>query len=269
MCEFCTKHGDGQIWYKNAKNYAADLLSDIRRRGYIRRFVHDTIYEGFMALGRLEDVVRKKGVLPERIRIAMEEKARLEHFGQVLPIEEVNELLDRAETIVRMPCACRWAIGKGEVRACYGISMGPEQWYRDIDMSAFGPLPDAGLESVSKQSAIQQMKILESHGAMHTIWTMVTPFIGAICNCTLTDCLAMRTLCNIKVETVLRAEFVARVDQMLCIGCGLCAQKCQFHAIHDAQTSNGHYAIVDALACYGCGLCRNDCPTDAISLMRK
>ena len=30
MCEFCTKPGDGQIWFKNAKNYAEDPMADQR-----------------------------------------------------------------------------------------------------------------------------------------------------------------------------------------------------------------------------------------------
>jgi hypothetical protein len=39
MCEFCTKHGDGQVWYKNAANYSNDLLSDLRRRAFIADFL--------------------------------------------------------------------------------------------------------------------------------------------------------------------------------------------------------------------------------------
>ena len=38
MCEFCTKHGEGKKWYLNAKNYSNDLLSDIRRREYVKDF---------------------------------------------------------------------------------------------------------------------------------------------------------------------------------------------------------------------------------------
>lgn len=269
MCEFCTKHGDGQVWYKNAKNFSGDLVSDLKRRGYIERFVKETIQDGFVTLGRLEALVQKKGALPERVRAGMEENARQEHFGQVLPMEEIRELVRKAETVVRMPCACRWAMGKGEVRACYGISIGPDQWYRHIDMSSFGPLPDEGLESVDREDAIHQMEHLEEHGAVHTIWTMVTPFIGAICNCTLEDCLAMRTLSGIKVETMARAEFVAVVDEEKCIGCGQCAEKCQFKAIGDREESGNHYAAIDSHACYGCGLCRNACSVEAITLVRR
>ncbi len=32
MCDFCHKHGEGKKWYLEAKNYAEDLLSGLRRR---------------------------------------------------------------------------------------------------------------------------------------------------------------------------------------------------------------------------------------------
>lgn len=34
----------------------------------------------------------------------MVDRAKIEHFGQVLPIEEVRELVMKADSIVRMPC---------------------------------------------------------------------------------------------------------------------------------------------------------------------
>lgn len=90
MCEFCTKHGDGQVWYKNAANYSNDLLSDLRRRAFIADFLESTFRSGFDTIGRLETIYRKKGRLPGAIKQEMENRARIEHFGQVLPIEEIR-----------------------------------------------------------------------------------------------------------------------------------------------------------------------------------
>jgi hypothetical protein len=121
-------------------------------------------------------------------------RAKEEHFGQVLPIQEISGLVRQAKSVVRMPCACRWNIDKKEARCCYAISYGPEAWFRDIDMGYFGKTSDEGLESLSPDTAIQQMEKMEEDGAVHTIWTMMTPFIGAICNCSPEECIAMRTL---------------------------------------------------------------------------
>ncbi|TFH48454.1 MAG: 4Fe-4S ferredoxin, partial [Methanothrix sp.] len=52
MCEFCTKHGEGKVWFKNAANYANDLMADLRRRDYIKDFFMSTIDAGVVTLGR-------------------------------------------------------------------------------------------------------------------------------------------------------------------------------------------------------------------------
>ncbi len=269
MCEFCTKHGDGQVWYKNAANYSNDLLSDLRRRAFIADFLESTFRSGFDTIGRLETIYRKKGRLPGAIKTEMEERAQREHFGQVLPIEEIRDLVFKSDTIVRMPCACRWTAEKKEVRCCYGISFGAEAWYKGIDMSYFGKASDEGLESLQRQEAISQMERMEDQGAIHTIWTMVTPFIGAICNCTLRDCLAMRTLSSIHVETMARGEYVATVDKGICTGCGVCEKACQFDAIESRSESSVISAQINSSKCYGCGLCRKACETGAISLIQR
>jgi ferredoxin len=266
MCEFCTKHGEGKVWYKNAANYAQDLISDLNRRRYIENFLTSAFSEGFQALGRLEIIYKKKGRLPKTVADALVSKAKAEHYGQVLPLEEISGVVGRAATVVRMPCACRWNMGKKEERCCYAISYGPEPWYNGIDMSYFGKTSDEGLEQISPDMAVEQMRDMEAQGAVHTIWTMMTPFIGAICNCSPEECLAMRTLSRTGVETLERAEYAARIDRLRCTGCGVCGDTCYFKAIYRATEGGRQLAFVDSHKCFGCGLCRGACSTEAISL---
>ena len=136
-------------------------------------------------------------------------------------------------------------------------------------MSYFGKPSDEGLESLSVDEAILQMEKIEEDGAIHTIWTMLTPFVGAVCNCTARDCMAMRALSGIGVETIARAEHVAVVDAELCEGCGLCAERCQFYAIDGIQEDGGTIAKINSRRCFGCGLCRGACNTGALSLVLR
>jgi Pyruvate/2-oxoacid:ferredoxin oxidoreductase delta subunit len=136
-------------------------------------------------------------------------------------------------------------------------------------MSYFGKAPDEGLESVPSDEAVKQMAHMEEDGAIHTIWTMMTPFIGAVCNCSPDDCLSMRTLNRIHVETMERAEYVARVDETMCDGCGLCDMACHFQAIDSINKSGQSIARIDPHKCFGCGLCRGECSTGAISLVLR
>jgi ferredoxin len=265
MCEFCTKHGDGKVWFANAANYALDLMADLNRRRFIKDFFRGTIEEGIVTIGRLETIYRKKKTLPERVVRRMVDRAEAEHFGQVVTIEDIREIIGRAATVVRIPCACRWAALKRESRCCFSVSYTPETWYRDLDMSYFGKAPEMGLESVTPEAAIARMEELEKEGAVHTIWTMITPFIGAICNCQPGDCLGLRTLA-MGVETMFHGEQAAVVDPSLCNGCGSCLEACHFNAISGREASGEYRAEIDIKKCFGCGLCRNSCPQEAIRM---
>jgi ferredoxin len=268
MCEFCTEHGDGKVWFKNADNYGRDLISDLTRRDYINDFFRSTIEEGVGTIGRLETLYGKKKRLPPRLVNAMVDKAKKEHFGQVVTIEDIRELVGKAATVVRLPCACRWASMKKENRCCYSVSYSPDAWYKELDMSYFGLAQDQGLESLTPEEAIQQMENLENDGAVHTIWTMITPFIGAICNCQPVDCLGLRTLA-VEVETMFRGEQVAVVAEESCTGCGACEEACHFQAITSVERSGDYKAHIHPTACFGCGICRNVCPADALSMVTR
>lgn len=265
MCEFCTEHGDGKVWFKNAKNYSQDLVSDLERRKYIKDFFQSTIAKGIDSIGRLETIYQKKGKIPARVAEQMVNGAKIDHFGQVVTIEDLHEIIGHAATVIRMPCACRWASMKKENRCCYAVSYTPEYWFKDMDMSYFGLAQNEGLEEVSKTEALEQMKALEQEGAVHSIWTMKTPFIGAICNCTPTECLGLRTL-SVDIETMFRGEGVAVVDATNCVGCGACESECHFNAVSSYEMSGSFKAEIDPVKCFGCGLCRNVCPEDAITM---
>ncbi|MCJ7486814.1 MAG: 4Fe-4S binding protein, partial [Candidatus Aminicenantes bacterium] len=85
-----------------------------------------------------------------------------------------------------------------------------------------------------------------------------------ICNCALPGCLAMKTTLTHKTPLMFRSEYVARVDEARCSGCGECVKICPFEAF--APRKRKAKARVDWKKCYGCGICRNTCARDAISL---
>lgn len=266
MCEFCTKHGDGQVWFRNAANYGRDLMADLERRKYISEFLKETMGKGIVTIGRLEAIYRKKGRLPAKLRTGFVEKAKTDHFGQVVTIEDIETIVSKAATIVRLPCACKWASSKKESRTCYSVSYTADTWYDAMDMSYFGLPDNNGLETVTKETAIEQMRQLGQDGAVHSIWTMKTPFIGAICNCEPSDCLGLRTL-FLDMQTMFKGETVAKVDPDACTGCGACETICHFGAIHSHHHSGQDKAHIHVGHCFGCGNCRHHCPADAIEMV--
>jgi heterodisulfide reductase subunit A-like polyferredoxin len=74
----------------------------------------------------------------------------------------------------------------------------------------------------------------------------------------------MKTTLTHKTPIMFRSEYVARVDEETCRGCGECVKICPFEAFHPHKRKAK--ARVDWKKCYGCGICRNTCTRDAIAL---
>jgi heterodisulfide reductase subunit A-like polyferredoxin len=100
------------------------------------------------------------------------------------------------------------------------------------------------------------------------VWTFVTPFIGAICNCSLeSGCMAMRITVEHETPIMFKGHYLASADLDACTGCAECVERCPFDAI--AMDPGHRRAVVDTGKCYGCGVCRSACDYDALSLVPR
>ena len=267
MCTFCVKHGEGKRWYLNAASYAADLRSDLRRRGYMVDFVRG--FESFrrstaFGLGALRFVPRP---LRDGLAEGISERQQAHHFGQPVPIEACAQIFDLATNITRIPCVCRGAMrpGSSAESCCLVATVAP---HGDVVAECFEGYragPDAeGFERLTKETALAYLAKAEARGLAHTAWTFETPFIAAICNCDLpSGCLAMNVQLRGGVRVMWRGEDVARLDPERCSGCGLCVPRCPFGALR--QVSKGEVAL-DRAGCWGCGTCRASCHRGALAL---
>jgi len=268
VCEFCHKHGEGKKWYLQARNYSEDLMSDLRRRKFIEDFLShpEKITE---AVAKVEQLSRRPSFVRAVLTPYLSNRQKRVHFGQVLPIEDVEHIFSFVSSIVRMACICRQTTVGTEQRYCYGVSMAPkegkmDQIIRAIDASYLTGPDTAGLETLSKDEALGSLREHEKEGLCHTVWTFITPFIGGICNCDRSDCLAMRTTVTYGMPVMFRAEYVSEVNPDLCNGCRQCMRVCQFGAI--AYSAAHEKVVIDPRRCYGCGICRASCTKDAIAL---
>jgi len=60
--------------------------------------------------------------------------------------------------------------------------------------------------------------------------------------------------------------FIARVDDRICSGCGLCSYVCPYGAIEIEAVNGRKVAKIMEGLCAGCGVCMSECPTGAISI---
>jgi ferredoxin len=271
MCEFCHKHGEGKKWYLEARNYSDDLLGDKRRRKFIQEFVipPDPTVNPVARMERMDK-------LPDFVRRVMawnvSRKMKKVHYGQVLPVEDVERIFGFVNSIVRIACICRKTTTGKEQRYCYGISMSPDggkfgRMLREDQGSFHGGPNMAGLETRTREEAIAEFRAYEKEGLCHTVWTFVAPFIGGICNCDRSDCMAMKATVGYGVPIMFRAEYVAQLNPDLCNGCRSCMRVCQFGAI--GYSAGREKAEIDARRCYGCGICRSVCAKGAVSLVDR
>jgi ferredoxin len=269
MCEFCTKHGEGQKWYLQMKNYAAELLREElpaaqqrtvgapTRLEWNRRF-----WKGFV-MPAVTGVTPPPPVEPaEPAQPRTLADRQVEHFGQVLPIEDVEQIIDRVDSITRMPCGCRFFnTGKTDKRYCFGLGVDR--------FGVLGEFPDSAssLEVLTRDEARQALRHYDQEGLIHTVWTGVTPYVIGICNCD-RDCGAYKGYIEMRgAPNFFRAEYVCQVDWDLCTGCKSCMSQCQFGAQFYSSALSRVY--IDPGRCFGCGVCRAACPADAIALLPR
>ncbi len=267
MCEFCTKHGEGKKWYLNIKNYSLDLLSDLRRRKFIREFMTSTIAHGEKQISRLEASLAQGKKIPRLIRRFLAWRIKPVHYGQVVPLEDVERIFKMTSTIVRVPCGCRWAAKHKEGRYCFGISIGPPHWFDAMNMDFFGSPDVSHFESLNFDEAMEHVRSFDRKGLVHSVWTFRTPFIGAVCNCDRAECLAMRSTIGLQIPVMFPAENVAEIDAERCVGCRECVRLCQFGAIGFSILDGK--CFIDQNTCYGCGVCRGVCKQDAVRLIPR
>ncbi len=257
MCEFCTQHGEGKKWYLQARNYSCELLAQQGRLRYAAHFFRDFEADEARAVRQLDDA-RRLGFAYRFIRRWAERQNKVIHWGQVVPIEDVEQVLDLSDSIVRLPCVCRRLTTGREERHCFGIGALP------AGMTESYPDIAAEFEVLDKDAAKRLLRTYDRQGMMHSLWTFKTPYIGGLCNCD-QDCLAYRTQVKTQsIQTMFRAEYVGLVNWDRCNGCQKCLLHCQFGAIGFSHSAKK--ATIEMRQCYGCGVCRAVCAKDAITL---
>jgi Pyruvate/2-oxoacid:ferredoxin oxidoreductase delta subunit len=265
MCEFCHKHGEGKKWYLNASNYSEELFTEASRT--VAREVMSNLTSTPVRAQEPPPVwdaaVRMAPSLAQWIARRHQQDV---HWGQVVPLEDALEVVDLTDWVVRLPCVCRSnTVGDRNARYCFGIGIGPteEPWRRFFT----GILdPALSVETLTKDQTREALTDLDRKGAMHSVWTFKSPYIGGLCNCD-RDCGAWRAQMQHSFQVMFRSEYVASIDPDKCGGCRRCKGQCLFGAVTHSLTQGK--CGIDERACYGCGVCRAKCDRGAISLVPR
>ncbi len=190
---------------------------------------------------------------------------KIESEKDIVPIEEVYNIIDQNSSFALIPCPCRIRSEAEGIRKC-------KDKYPIHNCLLLGAMAEGVLQMgdpvvrrIDKEEAKKITAEAAKLGLVHTTdnYAKNSNILCACCECC---CGLLAGLTRTGLENpraIAKANYIANVDSEICTACQTCLDRCKFGAIEVNE-----YAIINENKCMGCGLCAVTCPNDAISLKR-
>ncbi len=175
----------------------------------------------------------------------------------ILPYDDVRAMIEAARVFHLRDCVCRVQQDLLGKRKCE---------FPVKNCLSFSPLArPARPGDISQEEALRILDKSEEFGLVHTVSNTVKD-IFYVCNCCGCCCGILRGITEWGIEkSVAYANYYSVINPETCTGCGICAERCQVHAIEE---QDGLFHVQRA-RCIGCGLCVTGCAVQAVQLQKK
>jgi len=274
MCIYCEVWGDGIYpWYLNPRNYSRHMYT-VKPKTRVKAM---SAPKGEANIGATDKI---RATLVDAMEKGREEYEAAsaeydEHMndnyglvgsfmGQAIPLRDMEKIVDLCAPMGLIGCICRsrfLALEEEEHNmTCMGMGVGMLKWER------YPERYKNGVYFRSREETKEWLREMDKNGFMHMIMLFGERFIAGICNCDYPFCDSLQLRIDLG-KNLLKGHYVAEVNEDICNGCGVCAQRCQFGALKMSVTIDK--ANVDPYRCFGCGLCETGCPRGAISLVER
>lgn len=182
---------------------------------------------------------------------------KIQATSEVLPYEQVSELINKSKSIGIGHCACRELEQNCDA---------PKEACMMFDHTC-NYLVDRGFAKyITKDVALKKIKEFDEAGLVRLV-NNTQDKLEFVCHCCSCCCSFLRAFSkhgNLNAFT--RSAFLPDRDMEKCIGCGICADgKCPTQCIKMVNKKTE----VNIEKCIGCGICATLCPNDAIHLNKK
>lgn len=177
--------------------------------------------------------------------------------SEVLPYEQIAEMIHKAKTIGIGHCACRELEQNCDA---------PKEACIMFDNTC-NYLVDRGFAwNITKEEALQKIKEFDDAGLVRLV-NNTQDKLEFVCHCCSCCCSFLRAFSKYgNLRAFAKSAFLPERDMDKCIGCGVCAEgKCPVKCI---KMNEGKPEVI-LEQCIGCGICATICPNDAIKLVRS
>jgi len=194
-------------------------------------------------------------------------------YENVLPLAVETEVLDyeKATEIIKQSgggaittCACRHEASHlgtacdAPQEVCISLG-GAAEW---IIRKGWG-------KAATVEDLLNVLKRTQELGLVHLCDNVMNK-PTYICNCCGCCCKVLRGINEQQVFATHPSNFIPSVELESCIGCGICADKCQIHAITmTAQEDGSEVPVIKNEICIGCGVCSAACPSGSLTMSRR
>ncbi len=121
-------------------------------------------------MASLDRLDRAPGFVRRALTGSLVKRQKRVHYGQVVPIEDVERILGFVTSVTRVACICRQATLGTEQRYCYGVSLAPDggelgRLIRGIDADYLNGPHNKGLEALSKEETLAAFQNTNGKGS--------------------------------------------------------------------------------------------------------
>jgi ferredoxin len=182
----------------------------------------------------------------------------------VLDYERASHIIRTASCITVSLCYCRHKMAHVG-RAC---DM-PQEVCLSLNRFAESLARHKIARTVSKGEALAVLAQCIDLGLVQ-LGDNVQEGVNWICNCCGCCCEALLAYKRLGHNPRIHSNFVARIEQTGCTGCGACVRRCPVEAVKLRSPARGkEYAVTDRDRCIGCGVCARFCSQRCITMERR